>query len=205
MMKNKFQFYKNIILVVASALTLVAVTFAWFNTYDNNGVSRISRNISADLINVDFYEKNGAAFDEMDGDISLNFVSGDSSEYKMVITTFTEDDLRLAFAIDDLAGVDARLKNSVEIKYSLYKATKNSNGTFTENQIITSSSDAFVPLSGCVGSDGTVFNSLLGEYQNSEKDYFVMHYEIRLSDTATSDIQGAESALGSVRFSAQVA
>lgn len=205
MMKSRFQFYKNIILVVASALTLVAVTFAWFSTYSDNSVSQITRSISANLITVDFYERNETTFEEMDGDISLNFVSGDSSEYKMVITTFTEDDLKLAFAIDDLAGVDANLKNSVEIKYSLYNATKNADGTFTEDQLITSSSDAFVPLSGCVGSDGTVFNSLLGEYQNSEKDYFVMHYEIRLSDTAASDIQGAESALGSVRFSAQVA
>lgn len=204
MMKSRFQFYKNIILVVASALTLVAVTFAWFNIYDNNGVSKISRSIGAELINVDFYEKKGTAFDKMDGDISLKFDSGDSSEYKMIITTFTEDDLKLAFAIDDLTDVDANLKNSVEIRYSLYKATKNSDGTFTEDELINSSND-FVPLSTCVGSDSTVFSLLLGEYQNTDKDYFVMHYEIRLSDAAASEVQGTDSDLGSVRFSAQVA
>ncbi len=204
MMKSKFQFYKNIILVVASALTLVAVTFAWFNTYSNNGVSRISRNISGELINVDFYEKRGTAFDRMNGDISLDFVSGDSSEYKMVITTFTKDGLKLAFSIDDLADVDPDLKQFVEIKYSLYKATKNSDGTFTEGQQITTSTDnSFVPLS-TLSSDGTVYNLLIGDYQSSEKDYFIMHYEIRLSDAAEIGISG-EHELGSVRFSAQVA
>ena len=55
---KKFSFYKNIILVVASALTLVAVTFAWFSVAYVNDISGIQASVSGDLIKVDFYEQN---------------------------------------------------------------------------------------------------------------------------------------------------
>lgn len=204
-MKKKFQFYKNIILVVASALTLIAVTFAWFSTSNLNAVSGFKHNIGADLIDVDFYEKSGSVYEKLDGDISLEgAVSGTFSQYKMVVTTLTSDKLKLSFGIDDLpSNMNADLKNAVCIKYSLYSATKNKNGTFTEGTLISSSNDAYVPLSEL--SDGVIINSLsLGQYQSTDMDYFVVYYEIGIAEGA-NNIQGQSSSLGSVRFSAQVA
>ena len=207
-MKTKFQFYKNIILVVASALTLIAVTFAWFSTSFHNGVGTITQSISADLIKVDFYEKSGSKYVPMNGDIELDGAeSGKYSQYKMVITTFTKDALNLSFGIDDLPkDMNADLKNAVCIKYSLYAATKNADGSFTEGICVSSTEGNYVSLSTL--TNGEIFNSLsLGNYQqaDTDKDYFVVYYEIGLSESAGNNIQNMDSSLGSVRFNAKVA
>lgn len=210
-MKKNFQFYKNIILVVASALTLIAVTFAWFTTSTHNGISSIKRNIGEELIKVDFYQNSGSTlnpnYERLDGEITLDgAVSGDYSQYKMVVTTLTADKLKLSFGIDDLpASMNPALKQAVCIKYSIYKATKNSNGTYTEigGPISSTTNNSYVPLSEL--SNGVILNPLsLANYQSSDKDYFVVYYEIGIAEGA-SNVQGMSSSLGTVRFSAQVA
>ena len=65
---KKFQFYKNIILVVASALTLVAVSFAWFSTSFKTALPPIEAVVDGDVIAVDFYQLDDAgAYQQKDG------------------------------------------------------------------------------------------------------------------------------------------
>ncbi len=209
-MKRNFSFYKNIILVVASALTLVAVTFAWFSvSYTNNG-PQIQASVSGDgaLINVAFYQ-----FDENDteqvlqNNIVLNdFVAGEYNKYKLLITTKTADKLKMKFAIEGLpADINADLKSSVCIKYSLHSAVKNTAAdgtvTYTADKEI-SVSNGYVSLSEL--TDGVIFNELsLANYQSTAEDTFIIIYEIGLSETSPSSIEGLESSLGNIKVSAQ--
>ena len=206
MMKRNFQFYKNIILVVASALTLVAVTFAWFSTPSSNGVPGIKSLIGNELISVKFFESkdNGATYAKMDGDISLeNAEPGQYAKYKMEVMTYTEAPIALSFAIDNLpADMPQELKDEVCIKYTLHRASKNQQGKIEVGQQI-SASTGYIPLSEL--NNGAIFGSdsfSLGNYQTSKNDYFVIFYEIGVSDDATRS-GGLESSLGNIRLSAQ--
>ncbi|MBP9988256.1 MAG: hypothetical protein KBT46_02030 [Ruminococcus sp.] len=206
-MKKTFQFYKNIILVVASALTLVAVTFAWFSTANNNNFNAFSSKIQdVPVIDTAFYEKAGTEYVEMDGGIVLDsVVSGQYNQYRMVITTSTAEPVKLSVSINDLpADLDENLRQYVCIKYSLCKTTVHEDGTFTDGELITSSNDRYVPLSEL--ADGIIFNGYsLSKYQESESDSFVLYYEIGLSEAAGSEVQGLSADLGNLSLNAQLA
>lgn len=204
-MKSKFQFIKNIIFVVASALTLVAVTFSWFSTSNTNGVPSMTMDITDDVIDTAFYEKIDTEYVELDGDITLDsVVSGEFNEYKMIISTNTSEPVKLSVCIDNLPeDLDEALKENVCIKYSLYKTTANPDGTYTDGQYVTGSNFNYVPLSEL--ADGVIFGGYsLGAYQETDNDYFALYYEIGLSYTAGNDVQGLTSDLGSLRLSAQI-
>lgn len=207
MIKKKFQFYKNIILVVASALTLVAVTFAWFSTSHNNGVPGIQSLVGNELISVNFFESkdNGSTYAKMNGDIDLeNVEPGQYAKYKMEVATYTKDPIALSFAIDNLpADMPQELKDEVCIKYTLHQAAKNKNNGKIEVGQQISASTGYVPLSEL--NNGAIFGSdsfSLKNYQTTANDYFVIFYEIGLSDDATRS-SGLESSLGNIRLSAQ--
>ena len=210
MMKRNFQFYKNIILVVASALTLVAVTFAWFSTSFHNGVSKISQRVGTELIYVDFYEADPSGnYQPLNGDISLqNMVSGQYKKYKFIIRTNTVDALKLNFAIDGLQSqVSDAFKDAVSIKYTLKSATKSvKNGvtTYTDGAQIVEST-GYKTLSEY--SSDQIFDVSLAHYQTAtgtKSDYFVVYYEIGLSEGAGSAVQGQSSNLGTVKVTAQL-
>lgn len=207
-MKSKFQFYKNIILLVASALTLVAVTFAWFNvTYDNE-VSDFEATIGGDIINVDFFVADEEEkYSRLDGDIVLkDFVPGSYNKYMMVVSTKTSDPLKMNFGIVGLPeDLNAELSDAVNIKYTLMtaKETVGTDGkaSYSGADLI-DASNGYVPLSTL--KDGIIFEGLyLSNYQTSSADKFVIYYEIGLSETSPSSIGGLSSDLGSVKVSAQ--
>lgn len=207
-MKSKFQFYKNIILLVASALTLVAVTFAWFNvTYDNE-VSDFEATIGGDIINVDFFVADEEEkYSRLDGDIVLkDFVPGSYNKYMMVVSTKTSDPLKMNFGIVGLPeDLNAELSDAVNIKYTLMtaKETVGTDGkaSYSGADLI-DASNGYVPLSTL--KDGIIFEGLyLANYQTSSADKFVIYYEIGLSETSPSSIGGLSSDLGSVKVSAQ--
>lgn len=207
-MKSKFQFYKNIILVVASALTLVAVTFAWFSTSDNNNLSTIQTEVGGDIVNVDFYEANeNDEYVSLAGNIALDsFVPGNYNKYKMVVTTKTADDLSMNFGITGLPeDMNEDLKASVCIKYSLMSAVKQTAADGTVSYIdgaLISESNGYVPLSDL--TDGAIFNAIsLANYQSTSADNFVIYYEIGLSESSPSTIEGLSSSLGDIKISAQ--
>lgn len=207
-MKGKFQFYKNIILVVASALTLVAVTFAWFSSSFTTNLEPFEAVVSGDAIRVDYYQadENGQ-YQPLSGDIELkDFVPGNFNKYKLVVTTKTADKLQMSFAIDGLSSaIPQELKESVCIKYTMYTTNKgvgeNGSVLYTDSVAI-SWSNNYVPLSTL--DNGNIFsNMLISNYQQSASDVFVIYYEIGLSEDAPDTIGGMSSDLGSVKISAQ--
>ncbi|MBR5262709.1 MAG: hypothetical protein IKV49_02690 [Clostridia bacterium] len=207
-MKNKFQFYKNIILLVASALTLVAVTFAWFNvTYDNE-VSLIETSIGGDILDVDFYIADAEDnYSPLEGDIVLSdFVAGSYNKYMMVVSTKTADPLKMNFGIVGLPeDINTELSEAVTIRYALMtaKETVTAGGEISySGETAISESTGYVPISEL--SDGIIFRDiLLSDYQTSAGDKFVIYYEIGLSETSSSSIGGLSSDLGSIKVSAQ--
>lgn len=209
-MKERFQFYKNIILVVASALTLVAVTFAWFSTPFASNVPSFKAEVDSELINVQFYESlnNGTTYQKMDSstDISVSGVAGTFEKYKFIVKTTSAEKMNLTMCIDDLPSeMNADLKDAVCIKYEMYTATKDSSGNITQGSLITSSTgtDGYVSLSDI--TSGVIFNDYsIADYQQTKNDYFVIYYEIGISENASTSIQGLSSDLGSIRLSAQL-
>lgn len=204
-MKSKFQFYKNIILVVASALTLIAVTFAWFSTPKNGNLGAFSSDVAPSaLVNVNFQQDvNGNGnYTPLSGDIELDsVVAGQYYKYRIIMQTVTDAPLRITMSIDDLpSNLPADLKSSVNIKYVLKKVTANPNGTYTDGATINASS-GYVNLNSL--TDGYVFSLSLKNYQTSSSDCFAIYYEIGLSENSPSTIEGKSASLGSVNIIAQ--
>ncbi|MBQ7548960.1 MAG: hypothetical protein IJT03_04570 [Clostridia bacterium] len=204
-MKSKFQFYKNIILVVASALTLIAVTFAWFSTPKNGNLGAFSSAVAPNaLVNVNFQQDvNGNGnYTPLSGDIELDsVVAGQYYKYRIILQTVTDSPLSITMSIDDLpSNLPADLKSSVNIKYVLKKVTANPDGTYTDGTTINASSD-YVNLSSL--TDGYVFSLSLKNYQTSSSDCFAIYYEIGLSENSPSTIEGKSASLGSVSIIAQ--
>lgn len=207
-MKKKFTFVKNLILAVASALTLIAVSFAWFSNSNDNYVSSIeSEVVSPTYANVLYYVADNANnYSRLYGDIELkNWTSGSFKKYKMIMTTATDDKLKLGMSIEGLpSNMNADLKKSVQVKYSVYKATKikNTNGTvsFRDDQLLFGSD--YMRLSEL--SSGKIFDGRsLASYQSKKNDVFVIYYEIGLAADSPTTIQGLSSSLGSLKINIQ--
>lgn len=206
-MKKYSSLIKNLIMVVASALTLVAVSFAWFTSSFSTNLEEYQVAVGGDTVKVDYYQLDDAgAYQPLPGDIELNdFVPGKYNKYKFDITTKTADKLNLKFEISGIPEeMPEALKNSVQIKYSVWsqkKQTTDGTVAYVNSELISQSED-YVLLSKI--SDGVIINSLsLGNYQTTASDRFAIYYEIGLSENAPPEISGLESSLGSIRISAQ--
>ena len=206
-MKKYSSLIKNLIMVVASALTLVAVSFAWFTSSFSTNLDQYEVAVGGDTIKVDYYQMDDAgAYQPLPGDIELNdFVPGKYNKYKFDITTKTSDKLNLKFEISGIpVDMPQELKDSVQIKYSIWSQKKQTTGgtvAYVDSELISQSED-YVLLSKI--SDGVIINSLsLGNYQKTSSDRFAIYYEIGLSENAPPEVSGLESSLGSIEISAQ--
>lgn len=206
-MKKYSSLIKNLIMVVASALTLVAVSFAWFTSSFSTNLEQYEVAVGGDTIKVDYYQMDDAgAYQPLPGDIELNdFVPGKYNKYKFDITTKTSDKLNLKFEISGIpVDMPQELKDSVQIKYSIWSQKKQTTGgtvAYVDSELISQSED-YVLLSKI--SDGVIINSLsLGNYQKTSSDRFAIYYEIGLSENAPPEVSGLESSLGSIKISAQ--
>lgn len=206
-MKKYSSLIKNLIMVVASALTLVAVSFAWFTSSFSTNLDQYEVAVGGDTIKVDYYQMDAAgAYQPLPGDIELkDFVPGKFNKYKFDITTKTSDKLNLEFEISGIpVDMPQELKDSVQIKYSIWSQKKQTTGgtvAYVDSELISQSED-YVLLSKI--SDGVIINSLsLGNYQKTSSDRFAIYYEIGLSENAPPEVSGLESSLGSIKISAQ--
>ena len=206
-MKKYSSLIKNLIMVVASALTLVAVSFAWFTSSFSTNLEQYKVSVGGDTIKVDYYQMDDAGvYQPLIGDIELNdFVPGKYNKYKFDITTKTSDKLNLKFEISGIpVDMPQELKDSVQIKYSIYSQKKRTTGgtvTYVDSEFV-SQSDGYTSLSEI--ADGIIIQSLsLGNYQKTSSDRFAIYYEIGLSENAPPEVSGLESSLGSVQISAQ--
>lgn len=207
-MKRHSSFIKNIIMVVASALTLVAVSFAWFTSNFSTNLDTYKAVVAGETLKVDFYQADeSGVYQPLAGGIELNeFVPGNYNKYRFLATTKTADKLKMSFSITGLPeDMPQELRESVCIKYSVYSTTKKTlaDGTvsYTDKTMI-AQSEQYVPLADL--SEGTIFSSLLlGEYQKTASETFAIYYEIGLSEDAPATVSGLESSLGSIQISAQ--
>ena len=206
-MKKEFAFIKNLILAVASALTLIAVSFAWFSNSSENFVPSIKGEVvSPTYASVAYYEadKNGN-YSRLTGNIELkNWSSGSFKKYKMILTTATDEKLKLSMSINELpSNMNSDLKKSVQVKYNVYKATKTmKNGVMTFNDGALLFSSDYMSLADL--SNGKIFDGRsLADSQTGKNDVYIIYYEIGLSADSPSSIEGLSSSLGTLQISVQ--
>lgn len=206
-MRKNAGLIKNIIMVVASALTLVAVSFAWFTSNFATNLDSYKAAISGETLVIDFYQENESGkYQPLAGDIELNdFVPGSYNKYKFLITTKTADKLKIKFSIDSIPeDIPQELEDYVCIKYSMYttKVVETGENLAHTDKVLLAKSDDFVSLSEL--NDGVIFSNFsLSNYQKASGDTFVIYYEIGLSEDAPASVSGLESSLGKINISAQ--
>lgn len=206
-MKKEFAFIKNLILAVASALTLIAVSFAWFSNSSENFVPSIKGEVvSPTYASVAYYEAdNNGNYSRLTGNIELkNWSSGSFKKYKMILTTATDEKLKLSMSINELpSNMNSDLKKSVQVKYNVYKATKTmKNGVMTFNDGALLFSSDYMSLADL--SNGKIFDGrALADSQTGKNDVYIIYYEIGLSADSPSSIEGLSSSLGTLQISVQ--
>lgn len=206
-MKKEFAFIKNLILAVASALTLIAVSFAWFSSSSENFVPSIKGEVvSPTYASVAYYEAdNNGNYSRLTGNIELkNWSSGSFKKYKMILTTATDEKLKLSMSINELpSNMNSDLKKSVQVKYNVYKATKTmKNGVMTINDGALLFSSDYMSLADL--SNGKIFDGRsLADSQTEKNDVYIIYYEIGLSADSPSSIEGLSSSLGTLQISVQ--
>lgn len=206
-MKKEFAFIKNLILAVASALTLIAVSFAWFSNSSENFVPSIKGEVvSPTYASVAYYEAdNNGNYSRLTGNIELkNWSSGSFKKYKMILTTATDEKLKLSMSINELpSNMNSDLKKSVQVKYNVYKATKTmKNGVMTFNDGALLFSSDYMSLADL--SNGKIFDGRsLADSQTEKNDVYIIYYEIGLSADSPSSIEGLSSPLGTLQISVQ--
>lgn len=206
-MKKEFAFIKNLILAVASALTLIAVSFAWFSNSSENFVPSIKGEVvSPTYASVAYYEAdNNGNYSRLTGNIELkNWSSGSFKKYKMILTTATDEKLKLSMSINELpSNMNSDLKKSVQVKYNVYKATKTmKNGVMTFNDGALLFSSDYMSLADL--SNGKIFDGRsLADSQTEKNDIYIIYYEIGLSADSPSSIEGLSSSLGTLQISVQ--
>lgn len=206
-MKKEFAFIKNLILAVASALTLIAVSFAWFSNSSENFVPSIKGEVvSPTYASVAYYEAdNNGNYSRLTGNIELkNWSSGSFKKYKMILTTATDENLKLSMSINELpSNMNSDLKKSVQVKYNVYKATKTmKNGVMTFNDGALLFSSDYMSLADL--SNGKIFDGRsLADSQTEKNDVYIIYYEIGLSADSPSSIEGLSSSLGTLQISVQ--
>ncbi|HJI45878.1 MAG TPA: hypothetical protein OIM00_00280 [Oscillospiraceae bacterium] len=206
-MKKEFAFIKNLILAVASALTLIAVSFAWFSNSSENFVPSIKGEVvSPTYASVAYYEAdNNGNYSRLTGNIELkNWSSGSFKKYKMILTTATDEKLKLSMSINELpSNMNSDLKKSVQVKYNVYKATKTmKNGVMTFNDGALLFSSDYMSLADL--SNGKIFDGRsLADSQTEKNDVYIIYYEIGLSADSPSSIEGLSSSLGTLQISVQ--
>lgn len=206
-MRKKFTFVKNLILAVASALTLIAVSFAWFSDSNQNFVPSITGEVvSPTYANVIFFsEGTDGSYSRLVGDMALdNWTAGSYQKYRIVMTTATDEALKIGMSIEGLpSNMNADLKNSVQVKYTVYKATKvvkNNVVSFEDGAMIFGSD--YMRLSEL--SNGKIFDGRsLASYQTAKNDVFVIYYELGLAEDSPSTIEGLSSSLGTLKINVQ--
>ena len=192
---------------MASALTLIAVSFAWFSNSSENFVPSIKGEVvSPTYASVAYYEAdNNGNYSRLTGNIELkNWSSGSFKKYKMILTTATDEKLKLSMSINELpSNMNSDLKKSVQVKYNVYKATKTmKNGVMTFNDGALLFSSDYMRLADL--SNGKIFDGRsLADSQTEKNDVYIIYYEIGLSADSPSSIEGLSSSLGTLQISVQ--
>ncbi|MBQ8784215.1 MAG: hypothetical protein IJZ57_10655 [Clostridia bacterium] len=182
-MKNNFSTVKNLILLIASALTLVAVTFAWYAVSNQGSLSVFTGKVDGSTLSVTYHESsdNGATYELLSGDLEMtNMVEGQKKMYKIDVKTFPDVPIKLVMAFENLVSTNDLLP----YVYFDYKIVCNSTGDELENQ------------TGLKMSEYTVSNVFaydVSDLQNKGNNDYSIYYDVYV-------VTGEEAVSGSAEL-----
>lgn len=189
-MKKDFKTIKNLILLIASALTLVAVTFAWYSISKNVGGFTIDSNVTGSTIAVSYFESvdDGATYKALNGDLNMNdMIDGKVAKYRMDIKTFNDIFVKIVMNFEGLSGSNA-VTSHVYFDYSLE----------AENGDVISHGEG-LKMSDYASS--VVFAQDVSSYQKNGINDFKVYYNVYLVTNGES-ISGKVS-LGEIKLAGQ--
>ena len=131
-MKKDFSTVKNIILLIASALTLVAVTFAWYAVNERGVLSILSNKVSGSTLSVVYNESDdGVTYNTLTSDLNMdNMYEGKTKYYRIDVKTFPDVPIKIIMSFDGLSASNTMLS----YVYFDYKVVCNGNGEILANE-----------------------------------------------------------------------
>ena len=110
-MKKDFSTVKNIILLIASALTLVAVTFAWYAVNERGALSILSNKVNGSTLSVVYNESDdGFNYNTLTSDLNMdNMYQGKTKYYRIDVKTFPDVPIRIIMSFDGLSSSNTML------------------------------------------------------------------------------------------------
>lgn len=190
-MKKNFSAVKNLILLVASALALVAVTFAWYAVTNQGTLSVFTGKVNGSTLSVIYNESTdgGLTYSVLSGDLEMNnMVEGQKKMYRIDVKTFPDVPIKLVMSFDNLVATNELLP----YVYFDYKIVCNTTGVELES------------MTGLKMSEYTVSNVFAYDLSDSQhdgnNDYHV-YYDVYVI-TGGETVSGAAE-LGEVRIQGQ--
>ncbi|MGN1168921.1 MAG: hypothetical protein ACI4RB_02275 [Acutalibacteraceae bacterium] len=131
-MKKDFSTVKNIILLIASALTLVAVTFAWYAVNERGALSILSNKVNGSTLSVVYNESDdGVTYNTLTSDLNMdNMYEGKTKYYRIDVKTFPDVPIKIIMSFDGLSASNTMLP----YVYFDYKVVCNGNGEILANE-----------------------------------------------------------------------
>ena len=131
-MKKDFSTVKNIILLIASALTLVAVTFAWYAVNERGALSILSNKVNGSTLSVVYNESDdGVTYKTLTSDLNMdNMYEGKTKYYRIDVKTFPDVPIKIIMSFDGLSASNTMLS----YVYFDYKVVCNGNGEILANE-----------------------------------------------------------------------
>ena len=110
-MKKDFSTVKNIILLIASALTLVAVTFAWYAVNERGALSILSNKVNGSTLSVVYNESDdGVTYKTLTSDLNMdNMYEGKTKYYRIDVKTFPDVPIKIIMSFDGLSASNTML------------------------------------------------------------------------------------------------
>ncbi len=190
-MKKEMGTIKNFILLIASALTLVAVTFAWLSISSMNHLKEIDTNIKGSTIAVTFFESQnqGASYTPLTGNLEMNnMAEGVKRYYRMDVKTY-DAPIRLIMSFDQLKATNTVAR----YVYFDYRVVCSDTGEVLSTQTGRRLSDY---------TSATVFSQDLSALQGSGKKNYSVYYDVYVVP-GSENISGTTADLGEVKLLGQ--
>lgn len=189
-MKKDFKTIKNIILLIASALTLVAVTFSWYSLDKKVGNMSFASNVSGSTIDAKYYESKdgGSTYTLLNGDMEMkNMGDLEKAYYRMDVRTFSDKLVKIVMSFDGLSS--NKVTQHVYFDYRIVSKETGAeleSGTGLKMSNYTSNSVFAVDVSG---------------YQKNGNYNFYVYYDVYVNADG-ADVSG-EASLGEVKLLGQ--
>lgn len=190
-MKNNFSAIKNLILVIASALTLVAVTFAWYAVTNQSALSVFTGKVNGSTLSVTYHESddNGVTYRVLEDDLEMkNMVEGQKKMYRIDVKTFPDVPIKLVMSFENLVSTNDLLP----YVYFDYKIVCQSSGEEIESKTSLKMSEYTV---------SNVFAKDISDFQNEGNNDFSIYYDVYV--ITGEDVVSGAAELGDVKIQGQ--